>query len=181
MTTPMRAPGSGLIRAGRILTIVGGIILVLGIAAGTILSVVGFSQVTGVVEDGTRFTGSTELTLETGQQVQLYVHRNDVAPLCEVTDENGDEPVGGPSQSSTINGWRSFDMFTATRAGTYTITCSDETEVLAAEPLSIGGIFSAVGGILIGVFVGGLGLLLLVVGVILLLIGRSQAKRTPGF
>lgn len=180
MTTPMRAPGAGLARAGKILSLIGGIVLVLAVAAGTILAVVGFSQVSGVVEDGTRFTGSTELDLEEGEQVQLYVHRNEVPPLCEVTDEDGNTPTGGRSQSSTVNDWESFDMFTAPTAGTYTIICTGETEVLAAAPLSIGGIFSAVGGILIGVFAGGFGLLILVVGVILLLIGRSQAKNAAG-
>lgn len=69
--------------------------------------------------------------------------------------------------------WESFDGFTATADGTYTITCAGGTEVLAAPPVSVGGILAGVCGIFLGVGGGVLGVLLLVVGLILFFVGRG--------
>lgn len=171
------APGAGLRKSGKVLLFIGIILLLLGVAIGTILSVTGFGSVIDPQKDGTTFTGSTELSLDAGDVVQLYAHTDAVTPTCEVTGPDGSPAGGGTYQSSSINEWSSFDSIGATATGTYTVVCTPDQEVLAAPPVSIGGIFSAVGGILIGIFGGGLGLTLALVGLILLLVGRGQAAK----
>lgn len=175
--TTAPVPGAGLRKSGKVLLIIGIVLLVLSLAAGTIMSVIGFGTVADLEENGTTFTERTELTLEAGEEVQLYAHTEATRPTCRVWAPDTSPVTDGVGQSSTIGDWTSFDSFTATQAGTYTIACYSDQEVLAAAPVSIGGIFSAVGGILIGIFGGGLGLLLAVIGLILLLVGRNQATK----
>ncbi|GAB2539578.1 hypothetical protein [Brachybacterium huguangmaarense] len=176
-TVPTSAPGAGLRRWGKILSILGGIILLLSVVIGVIMSVTGFGKALSVEEEGTVFTGSTSVTVEAGQEVQLYVHEGETPPSCTV------EPAADITDSSMTytvsNGdvsWVSFQGFTAAKAGTYTIDCAGDTEVLAGPPVSVGGILSAIGGIFLGILGGGLGALLLVLGLILYFVGRSKAK-----
>lgn len=123
-----------------------------------------------------RFSGTAAITLEAGEAVQLYVPTGQMPPACAAAPADRMGP--GPSQTSTVtvdgSEWESFDGFTATTDGQYEITCNGTTEVLVSPPVSIGGILAGVGGILLGVLGGGLGLLL-VAGLILFFVGRSQA------
>lgn len=181
MTTPnaVARPGAGMRKWGKILAIVGAIMLVVCVVVGVILAVTGIGRAAGTADKGTTFTGSTSVTLEAGQKVQLYAPDDAATPMCEVTpaDKVGDAPVQSSEVTSGGVTWESFDGFTATEAGSYQITCDGTTQVLAAPPVSIGGIFAGVGGILLGVLGGGLGLLMLIVGLVLFFIGRGKAKQ----
>lgn len=182
-TTTLQKPGAGLRRWGKILSIVGGIILALSVIAGAIMAVSGLGTAMESASEAQQFSGTTSVTLESGEAVQLYVPTGGgMPPACSVSPEADVGP--GPDQSSTLtmNGrkWSSFDGFSATADGTYEITCvgyEGPPEVLVSPPVSTGGIFAGVGGILLGVLGGGLGLLLLAAGLIMFFIGRSQGKK----
>lgn len=178
-TASSKQPKSRLVTAGRVLTIVGTIIMVLSVAGGILLAVSGFGTVANIQDEGTEFSGQGQVTLEAGEQIQLYYRSSEVPPTCDVMGPGGTDPGPGVSQTSSVNDWSSFDSFSATTAGDYTITCSGTQQVLAAPPLSIGGIFSGTGGILLAVFGGGLGVLMLGVGIVLWIVGRNQAKNRP--
>src|SRR5699024_5563188 len=70
--------------------------------------------------------------------------------------------------------WVSVDSFTAEQAGDYEVTC-DDAPVAVGPPVSIGGIFAGLGGILLAVLGGALGFLLLLLGVILLIVRKRSA------
>lgn len=180
MTMPPPADaGRGMRKAGKIVGIVGGIILVLSVVGGIILGVVGIGGTVSEVSDGEVISGTGQVSLQTDDERQLYKHQGDPTPSCTIRAPSGGEPGPGPSHSSSItsnsDSWTSFRGFTAEEAGDYTVTC--DGEVLVAPPLSISGILTGVGGILLAVF-GGLGGLALVIGgLILYLVGRSRRQR----
>lgn len=170
-------PGAGLRRWGKILSILGGVILLLSLIVGVILAVTGLGGAVESAEEAVRFTDTTSITLEADEAVQLYRPVGETPPACAAAPADSVGP--GPSLTSaiTVDGvkWESFDGFTATADGQYEITCDGTTEVLVTPPVSIGGIFAGIGGVLLGIFGGGLGLLLLILGLILFFVGRSQA------
>lgn len=172
--------GSGMRRTGKIMSIIGGIILALSLIVGIILAVSGFGKVSSAMKDVTVFSGQTTVTVSADTAVQLYAKEGETAPRCTVTDPQKAEVAMATNQSSEISKdgtkWKSFDGFTANKAGAYTVSCDGDTEVMVGPPVSIGGILGGLGGILLGVLGGGLGLLLLVVGLILYFVGRSKAK-----
>ncbi len=177
--TTASAPGAGMRRWGKILAILGAVILLLSIVAGTILAWMSFQGVMGAAEDSTPFTGSTTLQLAEGDEIQLYAREGAMTSSCDVSPS--DQVGPGPSQTSTISkdgsSWTSFDGFTATADGEYIVTCTGSSEVLAAPPISVGGILGGIGGIFLGVGGGMLGALLLLVGIVLLIVGRGKAKQ----
>lgn len=188
MTTPFASPAPGPepqftpvpakkpSRAPKILMIIGGIILVLSVIIGVVVSVLGFTTALG--GDFEEFSnGSGTFTVEEGDVVQLYAQEGGPAPLCMLNSPDGNEPDPGTNQSSnrTVGGttWVSFDSFTATASGEYSIDCAG-TPVAVGPPVSIGGIFSAVGGIFVGIGGGFIGFVVLVIGLVLWLVGRNK-------
>lgn len=176
------APASGPKKTGRaptILMIVGGVILVLSVIAGIVLAAIGIGSTVGGVNDIEVFdSGSGTIAAEEGEVVQLYAEEGTQTPVCQVAAPSADALGAGTSQTSTttIDGtsWASFDSFTANTAGEYAIDCGG-TPIAAGPPVSIGGIFGAVGGILLGVAGGFVGFVLLAIGVILLIVRRRSA------
>ena len=163
-------------KAPTILLIIGGIILVLGVGIGVVMAVAGIGGAMDTIDElEVHDSGSGTLTAEAGQTYQLYALQDGPTPSCAV-----DGPAVGPGtfQSSTIttrgSSWISVDSFTAQEAGQYSFDCS-EGPVAVGPPVSIGGIFTGVGGILIAVLGGALGLGLMILGLILLLVQRSRS------
>ncbi|MFC0674035.1 hypothetical protein [Brachybacterium hainanense] len=168
---PGPAPRQKRSPAGKILIIIGAVILLGALVTGGILA---FAGIGGVVKDASGSTvidsgqGSVELTA--GDVRTLYYDSSQGSPICTITGPDGAEPANGGFQSSTItvNGteWRSLENFEVTASGEHEISC-DGGPVMVAPPVSIGGIFAGVGGILLAVLGGGLGVLVLVVGIVL--------------
>jgi hypothetical protein len=177
---PAKVPGRTMRRAGTIVLVLGLVVLVLSVAIGVIVAVVSIRGSIRAVDDGTRFTGSTEVRVEQGDVLQLYRLDGDPTPTCEVTGADGTTPdmaIQSSSVDLSDGSWVSFDQYTATTSQDYTVTCDGDGQVLAAPPLSVGGIFAGVGGILLGVFGGGVGFVAAVVGLVLLLVGRSTMRK----
>lgn len=163
----------------KILMILGGIILLLSIIIGTILTVIGVGSTAGSIDGLEELPGgSGTITVEAGDQLQLYAPEGATGVTCTVMTPDGSEPGPGTNQSSTTtkNGvtWVSFASFEATTAGDYDISC-DSPQVAVGPPLSLGGIFGAIGGVLLGIGGGILGFLLLLAGLIWWLVTRKKA------
>ena len=175
---PAAAPAKKPSKAPRILLIVGGVILALSVIIGVVVAVIGFRGVAADAAQMEIVSGTGTLTAEAGDSYQLYVEQGMPAPMC-VVDGPTPEAVGeGVSQSSTVTfqgtAWESFDSFTATEAGEYSVIC--DGTVAVGRPVSIGGIFTGIGGIFLAIAGGGLGLLLILIGVILLIVRRSATR-----
>ncbi|MDO5635600.1 MAG: hypothetical protein Q4G34_12155 [Micrococcus sp.] len=184
MTAPATTttPGAGKRRWGKILTIIGATLLILGIALGVILGFTGIGGAVRGASDGTQFTGSITLTLEQGEKVQLYARAGGDRPSCEVLPEENVGPGAAQTSSFTRNGeqWESFGGFTAEEAGSYDVSCTamgGDPEVYAGPPVSIGSVLLGVGGIFGGIGLASLGVLLLVIGIVLLVLGRRDASQ----
>lgn len=179
---PDPAAGRGLRKWGKILSILGGTLLALSLIGGIILAVSGFGNVAGDASESQVFAGTTTVTVEQGDVIQLYAEEGQPAPVCQVVGSDGLQPTVGTQQSSSLTqdgiSWESFDSFASDTTQEYTIACDPATsQVMIAPPVSIGGIFAGLGGILIGVLGGGLGLLLLLLGLILYFVGRSRGRQ----
>ncbi|MCT1999181.1 hypothetical protein M3C58_13465 [Brachybacterium muris] len=160
-----------------ILMVLGGIILLLSLIIGTILTVVGVGNTAdGLSEIEQLPGGSGSITAEEGDVLQLYAPEGTTA-TCTIMTPDGAEPGPGTNQSSTTTfdgvEWVSFASFEATTAGEYQISC-DSPQVAVGPPVSLGGIFGAIGGILLGIFGGILGFLLLLAGLIWWLVARKK-------
>lgn len=156
--------------AGRILIVTGIVIALLSVLLGAVLAVLGFRDLFGgLAQNEVLPGGQGVITLEAGEQRSLYTQEGTPAPECTVLDPTGSEPAEGGIRSSTVTvdgaSWVSFENFRATSAGEYEISCS--TTVLVGPPVSIGGIFAGVGGIVAAGTGGGLGVLLIIIGAVL--------------
>lgn len=204
---PGRTPGKRMRSIGRALFWIGGVLVVLCIAAGVILAVTGFSRVAESASISHPVDGPTEVDLEAGDSMMYYV------PGMVDTSSSGsgsgssagsdsDSPnyvaVGsancsavGPAvidirpggmRSTTSSGGEtrvSDGGFRADEAGTYTVTCSPDADVAVtlSPPTNVSGILSGIGGVLAGVF-GTLGFgAITLLGLILWLVGRDSMKK----
>lgn len=158
-------------------TLIAGLI-VLGVCllGGIIAAVVGLGGAVGTLAKSQAFSGSTQVNAEAGEVFQLYALEGAAIPNCEVIGADGTIPGPGTSQTSTIGdnneSWASFDSFLADSTQIYLISCDSSDPVLVGPPLSIGGIFAGVGGILLAVFGGLIGVILIIVG----LVKRSRSR-----
>lgn len=183
MATPAqtaKTPGRTMKKAGTIVLVLGVIVLVASVAIGVIVAVVSIRGSVSAVADGTRFTGSTEVHVEQGDVLQLYHLDGKETPTCEVIGADGSEPEHAIQTSSvdlSDGSWVSFEQYRATTTQDYTVTCDSQEQLLAAPPLSVGGIFAGVGAILLAIFGGGIGFVAAVVGLILMLVGRSTMRK----
>lgn len=170
-----QAPAKKPSKAPKILIILGAVLLALSLIIGVVLAVIGIGGVVGGTQDLEVFdSGSGTITAEEGESLQIFAEEGAPAPSCTV---DGPSVGEGTSQSSTIGiggrSWVSVDSFTAEQAGDYTVTCGD-SPIAVGPPVSIGGIFAGVGGILLAVFGGALGFLLLLIGVILVIVRKKR-------
>lgn len=167
-------------KAPKVLMIIGGIILGLAAAVGITIAIVSILRITGDAEQIIEHPeGAATITAEEGELVVLYVQEGAGQPYCTVGGPAPDSVGTGTSVNYSYEGggdrWVSFDSFTAEDAGDYSIDCGG-TPFAAGPPVSIGAILGTVGGILTAVLGGGLGLLLLIIGLILWLVGRSRSS-----
>lgn len=171
-TAPPKKPS----KAPKILIILGSVILVLSVIIGVVLAVVGFGGLaSGASELEVFESGSGTVSAEAGESLQIYVEEGAPVPSCTI---DGPAVAPGTSQTSSRGTgevtWVSVDSFTADEAGEYAVSCGD-TPIAVGPPVSIGAIFTGLGGILLAIGGGALGLLLLVIGVILVLVRKRTA------
>ncbi|GAA4746209.1 hypothetical protein [Gordonia alkaliphila] len=169
-------------KIGKWLTWSGLAIAVVSVIVGIVLAVIGLGKVADTVNESFRVNGPTTHVAEANSSLWLYSASTGIAvPSCT---------AAGPAtvQQSTMPSDASFDFNTDTvtmfgklhfpEAGTYTIDC-DSVGVVAGPEISTSSIVTGAGGVLLAVFGGGLGGLLLVIGVILWAVGASRAKNAP--
>lgn len=173
-----RPRGTG--KAPTILMIIGGVVLVLSLAIGITLAVIGISTTSGGIKTIEVFdSGSGGVAAEEGDVLQLYKEAGTSDPSCRITGPSEGAVGEGTIQTSatTVDGeqWQSFDSVTAHEAGVYRVDCAG-TPVAVGPPVSLVGIFGAVGGILLGLGGGFLGLVLLGLGVLLLVLRKREVR-----
>lgn len=167
-------------KAPLILIILGGLILAGSVIAGIVITVIGVSSTTGGISDiEVLDSGSGTVTAEEGDLMQFYAEEGTPMPSCQVTGPSSGSLSDGPDRTSsvTLDGttWESFDIAEVNESGEFGIDCGG-TPVAVGPPVSIGGIFGAVGGVLLGLAGGFVGFVLLLIGVILLIV-RKRAGR----
>jgi uncharacterized membrane protein YgdD (TMEM256/DUF423 family) len=179
------APGKGMRKAGKILLIVGAIITVLALAVGIALTAFGAKSYDAADTDSTVFVGATTLDLKAGTTYQVYVDADAEDSTCTATGADGSTSKPGTADGATFDdsygdSWKSASAFTVPTDGSYEVACTPaEHEVqVGTGPGSDGrsGALTALGGVAVLAAGTPLGVLLLIIGLVLLLVGRSRAK-----
>lgn len=163
-------------KAPKILMITGGVMMVIGIALAILLG----SGIASSIPDDSEITRiGSGATVDVREHTLLY--RPDGAAVnCRINGPAGVEPdlnYTGPGMSFT-HGGRLYEAFGQLGGddgpwGQYRVTC-DNSDVIAAPPLDAGALGGGVLGIIGGVFLGGIGLILLIVGLIMHFVGRNK-------
>ncbi|WP_439032062.1 hypothetical protein [Gordonia terrae] len=172
---PPRKDRSGMRRWGKILTLVGVVILVLSVAVGVVLAVAGIGDVVDQADKAFEVNPTAEQYYDAGDTFQLFSSAANGVPSCEITGPAALESGTNTSTEFTFDGSgvESFDSFEVVESGTYSFRC-DSPAVVASIDAS--GIFSGVGGVLLAVFGGGLGGLLALVGIVLWIIAGRKPR-----
>lgn len=164
---------------GKWLTWSGLLIAVFCVAVGVVLAVRGFSTISDVTDRAVTIQSApTPYLAESGDVIVLYSRSDTAAPAPSCSFDPGTvEPRPDPDTSLTYEGGSigSFAAYRATADGVYYIDCHG-ANVVAAPPVSVRGVLSGAGGVMLAVFGGGLGALLLIVGVILWIVGAGRAR-----
>ena len=167
---------SGMRLWGKILTAVGIVVLVASLAIGIALAVGGISQVVDQAEQAFVVDPTGEQNYAAGETFALFTPESSAGdPSCEITGPAALERESGVTTEFTYDGTqvRSFESFGVKESGTYSFTCSDRVVVATID---LGGIFSGVGGVLLAVFGGGLGAVLLLIGIVLWAIAGRKPR-----
>lgn len=161
---------------GKILTAVGVVILVASVAIGVVLAVSGISQVVDQADQAFVVDPRAEHRYDAGDTFALFRPDNAAAtPSCEITgpaalERGSDVTAEFPYDGTQV---RSFDSYKVVEAGTYSFLCSGRVVVATID---LGGIFSGVGGVLLAVFGGGFGAVLLLIGIVLWAIAGRRPR-----
>lgn len=170
---PPRKDRAGMRRWGKILTLLGVLILVLSVTVGVVMAIAGIGN---VADKAFEVNPTAEQYYDAGDEFQLFSSSStNGVPACEIT---GPAALASGTNSTTEftfdgSGVESFDSFEVVESGTYSFQC-DSPAVVASIDAS--GILSGVGGVLLAVVGGGFGGLLALVGIVLWIIAGRKPK-----
>ena len=171
---PPRKDRAGMRRWGKILTLLGVLILVLSVTVGVVMAIAGIGN---VADKAFEVNPTAEQYYDAGDEFQLFSSSSSTngVPACEIT---GPAALASGTNSTTEftfdgSGVESFDSFEVVESGTYSFQC-DSPAVVASIDAS--GILSGVGGVLLAVVGGGFGGLLALVGIVLWIIAGRKPK-----
>lgn len=170
---PPRKDRAGMRRWGKILTLLGVLILVLSVTVGVVMAIAGIGN---VADKAFEVNPTAEQYYDAGDEFQLFSSSStNGVPACEIT---GPAALASGTSSTTEftfdgSGVESFDSFEVVESGTYSFQC-DSPAVVASIDAS--GILSGVGGVLLAVVGGGFGGLLALVGIVLWIIAGRKPK-----
>ncbi len=168
-----RKDRAGMRRWGKILTLLGVLILVLSVTVGVVMAIAGIGN---VADKAFEVNPTAEQYYDAGDEFQLFSSSStNGVPACEIT---GPAALASGTNSTTEftfdgSGVESFDSFEVVESGTYSFQC-DSPAVVASIDAS--GILSGVGGVLLAVVGGGFGGLLALVGIVLWIIAGRKPK-----
>lgn len=167
-----RKDRAGMRRWGKILTLLGVLILVLSVTVGVVMAIAGIGN---VADKAFEVNPTAEQYYDAGDEFQLFSSSTNGVPACEIT---GPAALASGTNSTTEftfdgSGVESFDSFEVVESGTYSFQC-DSPAVVASIDAS--GILSGVGGVLLAVVGGGFGGLLALVGIVLWIIAGRKPK-----
>lgn len=169
---PPRKDRAGMRRWGKILTLLGVLILVLSVTVGVVMAIAGIGN---VADKAFEVNPTAEQYYDAGDEFQLFSSSTNGVPACEIT---GPAALASGTNSTTEftfdgSGVESFDSFEVVESGTYSFQC-DSPAVVASIDAS--GILRGVGGVLLAVVGGGFGGLLALVGIVLWIIAGRKPK-----
>lgn len=173
--------------AGIWLTVIGALVLLATVVGGTIAGVIGISNASPDPDRIEEIGGPTTVEVAADEDRLLYIDEGAVEPLCSLTAADGtvhELTLFGQYSSFPHEGrdLTSFASLTEARPGpdpvpgTYALEC-DSTDVVLAPPVGVGSIFTGALGIIIAVFGGFCGLVLVVLGIVLWAVGAKKTKR----
>lgn len=165
-------------RWGRVLTIVGAVLLLAGLAMGAAFART-IEDIVPALDQSTRADGGATATLRGDDMLVLYAPTA-TRPTCRITGPGGQPPdtdLGGTRYSFTVNGV-SYESIAkiggpGQPAGDYVVEC-DEDGVILAPPLRISGILGTVFVLVGAIGAGTLGGTLLIVGLVMWGTGRHR-------
>ncbi len=176
-------------RAGAIVTLVIGAVLtifgpILGILIGSFALV---PQALGLADNTAHVAPTATVELDTGESVFLLAPVADLSAVdhSDCTAETRDSTTAAISYepasalNTLVNGTRyeSFARVTAEEAGTYTLSCDTNVDVISAPPFEFGSFLGPFGWWTAG------GLLVSVVGIVLVIVGivrlATRTSKTP--
>ncbi|QTI70646.1 hypothetical protein J6U32_08965 [Gordonia polyisoprenivorans] len=168
-------------RVGKVLMWLGMIAVVVSLGAGIPIAVIGLSKVSDTSARAFEIRGSATHNLDAGDTLVLYAPgtqsdaAEDAFPSCAVNGPGAQRRQSTSTYSFTYRNTtvRSFAQYSITSGGVYALDCGD-SYVVGAPPVSVGGLFSGIGGILLAVFGGVFGLAVAITGLVLWLIGRRR-------
>lgn len=180
---------------GRVLTVLGAIVLLLAGVGGGVTAYGGLKASAAPLLHQTHVDPRAEVTLAAGDEYQLFYPagttpddgatttvssaRGWTPTECTVTDPNGEAVDLADSTSTTVaadpTSWQSFASWTARDAGRYTISC-DHDGLMAAPAFTSKNIVTGVVGVLVAVLGGIAGLVLLVAGIVCWAIGARRER-----
>ncbi|MDH3047606.1 hypothetical protein [Gordonia alkanivorans] len=173
---PPRKDRTGMRLWGKILTAVGIVILVASLAIGVALAVGGISQVVDQADQAFVVDPTGEQNYDAGDTFALFTPESSAGePSCEITGPAAPERTSEVTTEFTYDGTqvKSFESFEVKEPGTYSFICSERVVVASID---LGGIFSGVGGVLLAVFGGGFGAVLLLIGIVLWVIAGRKPR-----
>lgn len=171
-------------KVGKWFTILGLVIMLASVAVGVFFAATGFGQVKGLAEDA--------FVIDDGEMTKRFDAGDEIYLFGQTVGNESERPncrFDGPAPTRTIKSHydttftyegksvTSYQGVGFTKSGTYTITCDSYT--VATSDLSVTGIFQGVGGVLLAVFGGGAGLVLVIVGGVLWIVGASRKTPPP--
>ncbi|MDL9937941.1 hypothetical protein QSJ18_14400 [Gordonia sp. ABSL1-1] len=175
---PQRRDRTRLRNAGKWMTWIGVTLLVVCVAVGATLAIIGFSKIAGQVDELFPVDPTARHVVAAGDSLQMFTF-DDAARDPHCSYRGPGQVMAGPNVETSFGyhgrQLRTFDVVRFPVAGTYTIVC--DGPAFAAPALKSGQILMGVVGLLLAIFGGGFGMLLIVVGLLMWLVfGRRTAR-----
>ncbi len=168
---PGRPPVVKSMTAPWVLLASGAIMIVVAIA-GIILSLGAFARTVSL--DPLEPDGTTTVALEGGKDYGLF---GDGYASCDITGP-GTVEERSVTGSVNVNDKSELLILTPSTSGMYTFDCSGSTQSLAlGDATTVSGIFRGVGGFLGSLFLGGTGLIVLIIGIVWVVTRRASNRR----
>lgn len=182
--------GAGMKKAGGWMSIIGAVILVLSVVGGVIMGVIGGKALASLGSQIQQMQATQTVTLHEGEIRLLLQQGSGSQPTCELQALPGSAGQAELTSTSAeysnlsvpVSGteYSAFSQITVSQTGEFRLSCQSTapSQVLMTQDISglVGSTLLLGGGVLLGFLSGGLGFLMLIIGLILFLVGRSKLR-----
>lgn len=164
-------------RGGKITFFIGLGLLVIGIVVTIIGAIAAFGWVSDLAEGGSGFTDSAQVDAPADTGYVIMAQNPQGTPSCDVSSPSG-SPVSLDTSMTTTTNDGSVEVvlvgsFQTGEAGTYTLNCSGAQSFMYGQ-MDITQVGLSSLGLIAGIFVGFIGFVVTVIGLIVWLVGRQK-------